>query len=662
MKKGLVFSFAAFLFVACGDTVENVYQTEGAEVDFSCTTKPLKDSSGVKIICNGDSIGVVLNGKDGEKGAKGDAGKNGKDGKDGKDGKNGEDGKDGVSAVADTIPLDTEAVAVSLDSLAGYTQKGPFTKGSTVYLYELTDGRTLKQTNGNFTSNIVSDDGRYKFTARDLTSQYALLIVDGYYRNEVTGAVSGAPIRLKAISNMLMRRSANVNLLTHLEFERVYLLVTKEKMTVRAAKKKAQAEIFKLFHIDSEVFKTESEDLDVFGSSDADAALLAISILLQGNRTEAEMMALLTEISNGIAEKGEWIGERADSMVVSIADWAFTQNLAKIRKNVEGWKLSESVGNFEKYINHFIASIYEIEACSDKSSESQTVANPKSLFHGKSYQCYQVPEGNVTWVDVRPKSEYLNPDVGYETLIDWRDRRMYYVHHERGSYFSYDVDETAPGVTIIPTTYDETYMAENLDFEYRVDGEVYGTFCHDGNCDSEESKLVGRHYSWAAAMDSAGVYSDNGSGCGFKRVCSASIPLRGICPEGWHLPDSKEWTNLINYAGYKMGKEDPTRALLSKKFEAMTGKGTDLLGFSTIVTAEWFGFYIMGHYSVNKQTEYAAFWSPDEISDEKAGMVGVGKYVYGYDAVAAPDAYISKPLPYGSMKSSQINIRCFKDK
>ncbi len=288
MKKGLIFSFAAFLFVACGDTVENVYQTEGAEVDFSCTTKPLKDSSGVKIICNGDSIGVVLNGidgKDGTDGKDGSDGKNGKNGKNGKDGKDGNDGKDGKDVVitdADTVETDSEAVAVSLDSLAGYTQKGPFTKGSTVYLYELTDGRTLKQTNGNFTSNIVSDDGRYKFTARDLTSQYALLIVDGYYRNEVTGAVSGAPIRLKAISNMLMRRSANVNLLTHLEFERVYYLVTKEKMTVRAAKRKAQKEILTAFHIDTTGMKTESEDLNVFGSSDADAALLAISILLQG--------------------------------------------------------------------------------------------------------------------------------------------------------------------------------------------------------------------------------------------------------------------------------------------------------------------------------------------------------------------------------------------
>ena len=77
-----------------------------------------------------------------------------------------------------------------------------------------------------------------------------------------------------------------MNLLTHLESQRVYYLVTHDKMSVRAAKKKAQHEIFDAFHIDTTGFKTESEDMDVFGATAADAALLAISILLQGDGDE----------------------------------------------------------------------------------------------------------------------------------------------------------------------------------------------------------------------------------------------------------------------------------------------------------------------------------------------------------------------------------------
>ena len=375
----------------------------GDASDFSCKTVELKDGSGLKIVCNGDSIGVVLNGE------------KGKDGKDGEDGKDGDDGEDGVNGSGcsmtdrtdSTITVvcgdstmviglgagagegelepDSERIAISLDSLVGFTQKGPFLKGSTVYLYELSDGRTLKQTNGNFTSSIFRDDGRYKFTARDLVSQYAMVIVDGYYRNEVTGKSSHAEIRLQAITDMRKRSSVNVNILTHLEFERVYYLVTRgdstgNKLTVKKAKRQAQKEILEMFHIKLDK-DTDAEDMDVFGSGEADAALLAVSVLLQANRSEAELIALLAEISNEIAEKGTWTGERADSIKAYMADWAFSQNLSNIRKNVEGWglNLSGDVGDFEKFIENFIAETYEIKMCEKgKTVEDQTVKNPLS--------------------------------------------------------------------------------------------------------------------------------------------------------------------------------------------------------------------------------------------------------------------------------------------
>ena len=47
----------------------------------SCTVEPIKD--GYKVVCGGDSVGVVLNGTNGTPGEKGDQGKDGEDGKDG---------------------------------------------------------------------------------------------------------------------------------------------------------------------------------------------------------------------------------------------------------------------------------------------------------------------------------------------------------------------------------------------------------------------------------------------------------------------------------------------------------------------------------------------------------------------------------------------------
>ena len=90
---------------------------------------------------------------------------------------------------------------------------------------------------------------------------------------------------------------------------------------------------------------------------------------------------------------------------------------------------------------------------------------------------------------------------------------------------------------------DQIWMAENLNFDYKVNGKSYGVFYEDS------LKQFGRYYYWSAAMDSAGIFSENGKGCGIwskeKEVCNPVYPVRGVCPEGWHLPDSAEWKNLF---------------------------------------------------------------------------------------------------------------------
>ena len=380
-----------------GDWVPSV-SGEGAE--FSCKTVELKDKSGLKIVCNGDSIGVVLNGEKGESG------------KDGNDGVSGSgcsitDRNDtavvvvcgdstmtislGVGQSGDSLDGDLDREPISLDSLAGYTQKGPFLKGSTVYLYELSDGRTLKQTNGNFTSSISSDDGRYKFSARDLVSQYAMVVVDGYYRNEVTGATSDATIRLKAITDMRKRSSVNVNLLTHMEYDRVYNLVTKEHKTVKKAKQQAQEEILKIFHIELDG-NTDAEDMDVFGKTDADAALLAISVVLQGDRSEADLASLLASLAADLADNGVWDNLRDRAQ---IADWAMkktfsAEGLAAIRANVEGWGLGDGKAPaFEGMVTNFWETELKLGTCSkDNKGAIKAIGNKYSAYYAKSDSAY----------------------------------------------------------------------------------------------------------------------------------------------------------------------------------------------------------------------------------------------------------------------------------
>ena len=68
--------------------------TRKVTVSVSCLTEKLADGSGVKIVCGGDSIGVVLNGA---KGAQGDQGPKGDSGKDGENGATGAKGNKGAT-------------------------------------------------------------------------------------------------------------------------------------------------------------------------------------------------------------------------------------------------------------------------------------------------------------------------------------------------------------------------------------------------------------------------------------------------------------------------------------------------------------------------------------------------------------------------------------
>lgn len=162
MKKvqyGLLAVFSALALTACGDDVTKVYEdgefssvtslkdsecteeNEGAIIYstedkgmyacadgewtaiagkdsplFRCETKTLKDSSGIAIYCDGDSIGVVKNGKAGAAGKVGAAGKDGV-------------GIDGASCtVADTVDAKTKAVLgyklICADSLMGIVWNG----------------------------------------------------------------------------------------------------------------------------------------------------------------------------------------------------------------------------------------------------------------------------------------------------------------------------------------------------------------------------------------------------------------------------------------------------------------------------------------------------------------------------------------------------------
>ncbi len=180
----------------------------------------------------------------------------------------------------------------------------------------------------------------------------------------------------------------------------------------------------------------------------------------------------------------------------------------------------------------------------------------------------------------------------------------------------------------------QTWMAENLNYK------TQDSYCYEdatNNCTK-----YGRLYTWSAAMDSVGTWSANGKGCGYGVQCTPIYPVRGICPEGWHLPNDTEWDTLFVAIG---GSEVAGNVLRSQTGWDNNGNGTDAFGFSALPA----GY----RYHYEGQFLYAGsevhFWTSLERHNEfvREMKLDVKKCVNW----CRDDEY----------KSSAISVRCVKD-
>ena len=316
-----------------------------------------------------------------------------------------------VASSSDSGDDSSSSIVTTDMTIKGASQKGPFLKGSKVSIQELESGRSLNQTGSTFSAVIQDNDGKFKLNARSMVSQYIELQVEGYYRNEVTGESSDAPLTLWGITDVSKREGGvvNINLLTHLEYFYVVDLVKNGKMKVFEAKEKAQKAILSAFYVKGDF--ASSEDLDIFSKGDGNAALLAISVLMQSNLDVAHLTEFLTDFASDIEEDGEWDDETAKAR---IADWTSEQDLSggltKIRENVANWKLG-TVPEFEKYVRNFWYTNYGLNECKTE-GEVLAVKNTRSKNHGTKVR-YICKSG--AWVEA---STYEKDTYGWTAGTD----------------------------------------------------------------------------------------------------------------------------------------------------------------------------------------------------------------------------------------------------
>ncbi|SHL25413.1 FISUMP domain-containing protein [Fibrobacter sp. UWH4] len=425
-------------------------------------------------------------------------------------------------------------VAIKNREITGVTQKGPFLVGSSVAIQEL-DGETLVQTGRSFKTSVKSDLGDFSVKNVNLASQYALLEVTGYFYNEVTGKKSEGMISLNALTDLTNRNNVNVNVLTHLEADRVLNLVQKQGLSFAEAKKQAESEIFSSFGFTSVL--ESPEDMDIFSEGDYGSdALFALSVLMLGNGSVADFSERLALAARSFAERGEWHGPEKGE----VADWAYQLEseeykedvehtiLSKIYDNVDSWNLrDEPPYLYAPYINGllyvFWTKEYDLGPCDrNHSGDMKKVTNIHSKYYNKEFVCYF-------------NNDYRCTDDGIGCRWYLAEDPVKYVEENR---------ENLPDMEIG----DVFWATENLKYDFHDTVNAKNACYRDV---PRYCEMYGTLYDYRTALKA--------------------------CPDGYRLPKYGEVENLLQYYG-GAGKNAADSLLVMNDYERGISGFQALLG------------------------------------------------------------------------------------
>ena len=332
--------------------------------------------------------------------------------------------KDSVFFTCDSVkwvPETADGYIVKNASILGAAQKGPFKFDSPLTLREvLLHDDVLTYTGREYIDEISSNKGDFVIPKVNLVYPYAVLEVRGLWRNEVTGEWSKDSMTLRALTDLTTRTEVNINLLTHLEYDRVVKLVNKG-YSVFAAKKQAEYEIMTAFGFATTV--EYSEDLKTFVPStstnhDLNATLMAISLLFIGDRSEAEIQKAIADFKQDMAGDGEWNDAQIKA---DMADWAEGFDGGSVRANVKSWNILD-IPAYENYLTIYWNNAYELGGCA--STRFGVVAQNKNSM-SKNYNVH-----------------YICESMGWRKATDFEKDTYQWAEGEEGEVKKGDVTET----------------------------------------------------------------------------------------------------------------------------------------------------------------------------------------------------------------------------
>ena len=226
------------------------------------------------------------------------------------------------------------------------------------------------------------------------------------------------------------------------------------------------------------------------------------------------------------------------------------------------------------------------------SAKEETVVSSSGPFN----PCSEAPALKENW-------KYLNPDVQYGCFKDSRDNQ-YYATVKIGNY---------------------TWMAENLAYDYKYAPRTQDSWYGYSKKGADDQNHRGYLYTWDLAMAD--------TNCRRENLCKPRGQMRGLCPEGFHIPSYWEWQDLFNAVG---GVDIAARELKSTEVWVNTAKGTNKYGFSVIPNGPRYGAGYSNPVDFNTD-----FWTSEEtgknvtisivfLSDDKVNSLAFENKEYGF--------------------------------
>ena len=529
-------------------------------------------------------------------------------------------------------------------SIAGFAEKGPFVKGSTITLHEL-NPKTFAQTGKVFTGTVSGDDGYYSLGKVELNSSYVLLEATGHYWQEIGGMNSLEPISLRAVARVTDDNKFNINIGTHITHKRILALL-ESGMDFDKAKAKAEAEV-------TEAFFKDDSGVD-FGSASVldNTELLAISILMLMIKTRPDMIATITSLSEGVT---------SEQLIKIANDAAFRYDYCtSARIQLEARFPNANIGPFEKLIYDFWQRLYGLGECS-----KETAGTLDSVMGGDApvfVICKELsPESDsIVWnmatnLDISTATQEPVEDgrlvesktiPGWWYVYDngkWRQASAWEIMYNKGCLSSMkDSITTIDGANYLCTgtmwfpvkisdypkekffnekidygsvrdernglTYrtieiaGKTWMAENLAFK---DNSCMTSDCLYTKCETS----VGCTYTWTYALQ-------------VSKRDSIFIEKKhqGLCMDGWHVPDTTEWNAVLEkYShedlkttfGWPTGTNESGFSIAPTNYSYPSKEAVLNTAYASFVTAN----YTKRESDTTFNDGYAVFFDPSRVTD-----------------------------------------------